>query len=179
MTDAKRRSFFTLVFALALYVAGASFVQSFVNYPSWALIGPGEFRAYHHQMESRIIPFMVIPWFVEIICIFALMWLRPLEVRLGAIVAVQAFNLIALASTILIQIPLQIELGDQGISPAVLERLIATDPIRWISLVCKLALYLWIMLRLVNTPNSLVEPVTKRIKINPPPAGSHGVKARA
>ncbi len=66
MTENSKRLFFTIVFALVFYVTGASFVQSFVNYPTWKLIGANEFQIYHNQMSPLIIKFMVLPWLLEI-----------------------------------------------------------------------------------------------------------------
>ena len=42
---------FLISFALVLYGMGASFVESFVNYPTWRLIGANEFRAYHQALS--------------------------------------------------------------------------------------------------------------------------------
>lgn len=150
MTERNRKIYFTLQFALLFYVAGAAFVESFVNYPTWRLIGAAEFKAYHNALSSGIIPFMVIPWFVEIISTFALMRFRPHAVPLKAIVVSQILNLIALASSIFIQIPIQLNLGENGQSIPEIERLIATDPIRWIPLILKMMIYLWLMLRVVT-----------------------------
>lgn len=159
MTEHNRRVFFTLIFALVLYVTGAYFVEAFVNYPSWRMIGASEFRAYHNVLGSRIIPFMVIPWFIEIALTFLLMRFRPRTVPLSAIIVAQIFNLVALASTIFIQIPIQIQFGNSGMSVEALERLIKTDAIRWISLGLKLFVYFWMMFRLVNTREGKLEKV--------------------
>ncbi len=137
------------MFALVLYVMGAYFVEAFVNYPSWRFIGAAEFRAYHNALGARIIPFMVVPWFIEIALTFFLMRFRPRAVPLQAIVLAQVFNLVALLSTIFIQIPIQIQFGNHGMSVEALDRLIETDPIRWVSFTLKLFVYLWMMLRLV------------------------------
>lgn len=150
MTERNRKIYFTLQFALLFYVAGAAFVESFVNYPTWRLIGAAEFKAYHNALSSGIIPFMVIPWFVEIISTFALMRFRPHAVPLKAIVVSQILNLIALASSIFIQIPIQLNLGENGQSLPEIERLITTDAIRWVPLILKMVIYLWLMLRVVT-----------------------------
>jgi hypothetical protein len=157
MTEKNRKIFFTLVFALVFYVAGATFVESFVNYPIWHLIGPDTFQAYHNALSSRIIPFMVLPWFVEIILTFALMRFRPRSIPRPAIEFAQGFNLIALISSIFIQIPIQIQLGESGLSLQAIDKLIQTDPIRWGSLILKVALYVWMMLRVVNAGEAVSE----------------------
>lgn len=152
MTEVNRTAFFTLVFALVFYVIGASFIQSFVNYPTWKFIGAYEFRSYHNAMSPLIITTMVLPWFLEIVLTFVLLWQRPRAIPRGAIALAQAFNLIALASTIFIQIPIQVQFGESGMSSDALEILIETDPIRWLSAILKGILYLWMMLRIVTPP---------------------------
>ncbi|MDT4965374.1 MAG: hypothetical protein QOJ64_111, partial [Acidobacteriota bacterium] len=52
---------FLLSFALVFYGTGASFLESFVNYPTWRLIGVNEFRAYHQAISPLVIGYMVIP----------------------------------------------------------------------------------------------------------------------
>ena len=52
---------FMLAFALVFYGNGAAFVESFVNYPSWHLIGANEFTAYHAFIGPRVIAFLVAP----------------------------------------------------------------------------------------------------------------------
>ena len=56
-----------ITFALVFYGMGASFVESFVNYPTWPLIGASEFRAYHRALSPLIIGYMVIPLLVATI----------------------------------------------------------------------------------------------------------------
>ncbi len=152
MTEQNRTVFFTLVFALVFYVIGASFIQSFVNYPTWKMIGAHEFQAYHNAMSPLIIKMMVLPWFLEIVLTFVLLWQRPSVIPRTAVALAQTFNLVALVSTIFIQIPIQMQLGESGLSNDALEMLIETDPIRWLSAILKGILYLWMMLRVVNPP---------------------------
>ena len=152
MSEKNRRVFFALMFGLALYVGGGYFVETFVNYPSWRMIGAAEFRDYHNVLGPRIITFMVAPWFVEIALTFLLIRFRPGSVPLSALLLAQTFNLIALASSIFIQIPIQLQFGATGMSTAALDRLIETDPIRWVSFILKFFVYLWMMLRVVNDP---------------------------
>ena len=41
----KGSTVFMIAFALTFYSTGAAFIESFVNYSSWHLIGPAEFSA--------------------------------------------------------------------------------------------------------------------------------------
>jgi hypothetical protein len=151
MTESSRRVLFMLVFALVFYVTGASFVQSFVNYPTWKLIGASEFTSYHQGMSSLIIKTMVLPWLVEILLTIVLLWLRPRVIPRRAIALALILNLIPLISTITIQIPIQIQLGENGQSLELLNRLVATDPIRWTPGILRALLYLWMMSLVVRS----------------------------
>lgn len=147
MSENSKRLLFAFVFALVFYVAGASFIQSFVNYPTWKLIGAGEFQNYHNAMSPPIIKYMIAPWLVEIILTILLLKFRPRMIPQAAIVAALMLNSVALVSTVFIQIPIQNELGENGFSAQAIEKLLATDPIRWLALIFKLGIYLWMMTR--------------------------------
>lgn len=133
MTEIFRRHYLAVLCALAFYVTGASFVQSFVNYPTWRLIGAAEFQAYHQAMSALIIKVMVLPWLLEIVLTVLLLWLRPQPLPRWPVVLALTLHLIAFISTALIQIPIQTQLSEHGLSLAHLEKLLATDPIRWVA----------------------------------------------
>lgn len=157
MTENSKRLLFVFVFALVFYVAGAGFVESFVNYPTWKLIGAGEFKIYHNALSPLIIKFLVLPWLVEIVLTIALVWLHPRAVLREAIILAFVLNLIALFSTVFIQIPIQTELGENGLSLVAIDKLIETDPIRWVSLILKAFVYLWMMSLVVRSTNDADE----------------------
>lgn len=152
MTENSKRLLFSFVFALVFYVTGAAFVQSFVNYPTWKLIGAGEFQSYHNAMSPLIIKFMVLPWLSEIVLTVLLFWLRPRVVPVWMVAFALVFNLLILASTAAIQVPIQIELGQNGLSHQAIEKLLKTNPIRWVSGGLVAFLYLWMMSRVVLAP---------------------------
>jgi hypothetical protein len=152
MSDNSKQILFFCVFALVFYVTGAAFVQSFVNYPTWKLIGAGEFQNYHNTMSPLIIKFMVLPWLSEIVLTVLLFWLRPRVVPVWMVASALVFNLLILASTAAIQVPIQIELGQNGLSQQAIEKLLKTDPIRWVSGSLVAFLYLWMMSRVVLAP---------------------------
>jgi hypothetical protein len=52
---------FVFAFALVFYANGAAFIESFVNYPSWHLIGNDAFLSYHKFIGPRVITFLVVP----------------------------------------------------------------------------------------------------------------------
>ena len=52
---------FLITFALTFYGMGASFIEAFVNYPTWRLVGADEFRAFHRALSPLVIGYMVAP----------------------------------------------------------------------------------------------------------------------
>lgn len=151
MTENSKRIFFLFVFALVFYVTGAAFVESFVNYPTWKLIGAAEFKTYHNTLSPLIIKFMVVPWLVETLLTIVLFWLRPRAIPVWMVTLCLILNLIVWASSALIQIPIQFELGEKGLSLPAIDRLLATDPIRWMSGSLRALLYLWMIPRIVKS----------------------------
>ena len=77
MSERHRRLFFFAMFALVFYLVGASFVESFVTYPTWRFVGRNQFPAYYHELASRIVRIMVLPGVLEIPLSVALLWFRP------------------------------------------------------------------------------------------------------
>ncbi|HVQ38686.1 MAG TPA: hypothetical protein VMS31_14205 [Pyrinomonadaceae bacterium] len=65
---------FLIAFALVFYGMGASFVESFVNYPTWRLIGANEFRADHQALGPLVIGHIVIPLIITTILTMLLLW---------------------------------------------------------------------------------------------------------
>lgn len=151
MTENSKRMFFLFIFALVFYVTGAAFVESFVNYPTWKLIWANEFRSYHNALSPLIIKFMVLPWLLETVLTIALFWLRPRAIPVWMVTLSLILNLIILASTALIQIPIQIKLGEEGLSLYLIDVLLETDPIRWASGSIRAGLYLWMIPRIIKS----------------------------
>jgi hypothetical protein len=118
---------FLIAFALMFYGLGASFVESFVNYPTWRLIGANEFRTYHQTLGPLIIGFMVIPLVITTILTLLLVWFRPAPVPLWAIWLAIVLQLIPWVSTVAIQIPIQVQLSRDGLSLPLIDRLIFTN----------------------------------------------------
>lgn len=147
-------SFFILTFALTFYCVGAAFVEAFVNYRTWPLIGPAEFQAYHQALSPRIIGTLVIPLAIQTIMSVALIWFRPRAIPRAAIILAVAFNLINWTSTFLIQIPIQRQLFTNGYSLELINKLILTDWIRKAFLVGDALLFLWMMSRVVANAGS-------------------------
>jgi len=142
---------FLLTFALTYYCLGASFVESFVNYRTWGMIGAGEFKAYHQALSPLIVRIMVIPIAIKSVLVILLLWFRPLGVPRWPIFLAIVFELINWASTIAVQIPIQIQLSDTGNSQALLDKLIVTDWLRKITSIANAMMFFWLMIGLLKT----------------------------
>lgn len=137
---------FLITFALVFYGMGASFVESFVNYPTWRLIGAGEFVAYHQALGPLIIAYMVIPVAVATLLTLTLAWFRPAPIPRWAIWVSVILQLISWISTATIQIPIQIELSTNGLSPPLIDQLIITNFwFRKVPQIINILLFLWMM----------------------------------
>lgn len=142
---------FLMGFALMCYGAGAGFIESFVNYPSWQLIGPTEFRTYHQFISPRVIAYLVAPLALGTVCTLLLLWSRPRAVSLGMVCAALALQAATWASTATIQIPIQVALSSSGQDIALLERLITTNFwYRRVPMFVNSALFIWMALRVVR-----------------------------
>ena len=143
---------FLVTFALTFYGMGASFVESFVNYPTWRLIGSGEFVAYHQALSPLIIGYMVIPLVLATILTLLLVWFRPQPIPRWAIWVSLGLQVISWISTAMIQIPIQMELSTTGLSLPLIDQLIFTNFwYRKVPQVINVVLFIWmasLMLRL-------------------------------
>ena len=117
---------FSVYILLAFYVFGGGIVNSLVSYRTWRWVGENEFPKFHQIDSSLIIPLFVIFFFISFIPQILLFWFRPIIIPRWLIWLALLFNLIALISTITIQIPIQTEL-DKRFSLELIERLISTD----------------------------------------------------
>jgi hypothetical protein len=142
---------FLVTFALTFYGLGASFVESFVNYPTWRLIGPGEFIAYRQALSPLIVGYMVIPLVVATILTILLAWFRPPPIPRWAIWVSIVLQLINWISTALIQIPIQVELSTNGLSLPLIDQLIFTNFwYRKVPQVINVILFLWMASRMLR-----------------------------
>ena len=117
---------FSVYILLAFYVFGGGIVNSLVAYRTWRAVGANEFPEFHHIDSSLIIPLFVVFFFLSFIPQVLLFWFRPMVISRWLVWLALFFNLIALVSTIAIQIPIQVEL-DKRFSSELIERLISTD----------------------------------------------------
>jgi hypothetical protein len=137
---------FLISFALVFYGVGASFVESFFNYPTWRLIGANEFRAYHQALSPLIIGYMVIPMLITTILTILLLWFRPTPLPSWAIWLAVVLQLMIWVSTVAIQLPIQMQLSRDGLSLPLINRLIFTNWwLRKVPQIINALLFLWLM----------------------------------
>ncbi|MEP7075833.1 MAG: hypothetical protein ABI878_08480 [Acidobacteriota bacterium] len=137
---------FLVTFALVFYGMGSSFVESFVNYPTWRLIGANEFLAYHHALSPLIIGYMVIPMLITTVLTILLLWFRPVPIPSWAIWLAFVLQVIIWVSTAVIQVPIQMQLSSDGLSVPLIDRLIFTNMwFRKVPQIINAFLFLWLM----------------------------------
>ena len=149
-----RRWTFALALGLVCYGNGAAFIESFVNYPSWHLIGVGEFRAYHHFIGPRVIALLVAPALLGTLCTALLLWYPPPRVSRGAIWVALGLQLAIWAATLAVQLPIQRHFSAYGWSAPLADRLMATNFwMRRLPYGACAILFLWMAARLAgNAP---------------------------
>ena len=137
---------FLITFALVFYGMGAASVESFVNYPTWPLIGANEFRAYHRALGPLIIGHMVIPMLVTTLLTILLLWFRPASIPRWMVWLAIVLQLVVWVSTITIQLPIQGQLSADGLSLPLIDRLRVTSFwFRRVPHVVNAFLFLWMM----------------------------------
>jgi len=143
---------FLLTFSFIFYGMGASFVESFINYPTWKLIGPNEFLTYHHTAGPLIIGYLVAPAVFGTLLTSLLLWFRPRPIPAWVLWVALGLQVVVWISTITIQIPIQIQLSDTGLSIPAIDKLIVTNFwFRRVPYTISAALFVWMMSLLLRT----------------------------
>lgn len=142
---------FILALALIFYANGAAFMESFVNYPSWRLIGPDSFLRYHHFISPRVIAFLVAPALLGTVFTFLMLRSRPAAIPLWSVWVAIGLQVIVWVSTAAIQIPIQREFGANGFSEPHLVTLMTSNFwLRRIPLGLTAALFLWMTHKVIS-----------------------------
>lgn len=123
----RRRWTFLIAFALVFYGTGAAFIEGFVNYPSWQLIGADEFVAYHRFISPRVLTFLVAPLLLGTAFTILMLWSRPAAIPALAVWSAIAAQVVVWVATVATQLPIQFQLGAQGRSAGLIDRLIETN----------------------------------------------------
>jgi len=147
----KERWVFLIAFTLVFYGTGAAFIEGFVNYSSWHLIGTAEFTAFHRFISPLVLTFLVAPLLLGTVFTILLLWFRPAAIPIWAVWVAIALQAIVWASTVAIQIPIQIQLSADGLSVPLIERLIETNFwLRRVPYAACAGLYLWMASRVMR-----------------------------
>ena len=145
------RWIFVIAFALVFYGNGAAFIESFVNYPSWRLIGSEEFVAYHRFISPRVLTFLVAPALLGAVFTVLMLWARPAAIPLWAVWAAIAGQAVVWVSTATIQVPIQLQLSAHGLSLELIDRLITTNFwLRRIPYAFSAGLFLWMAAKAIG-----------------------------
>ena len=121
------RWIFVTAFALVFYGTGAAFIEGFVNYPSWPLIGSEEFTAYHQFISPRVIRLLVAPLLLGTAFTIAMLWARLAAIPAWAAWVAIAAQVVVWVATVTIQLPIQFQLNEHEVSAALVDRLIETN----------------------------------------------------
>ncbi|HEX6224326.1 MAG TPA: hypothetical protein VFZ52_07945 [Chryseolinea sp.] len=112
--------------ALSFFSFGTAMMDYFLVYPSRAIVGEHEFVSYHALLENAIIPVSVLPFLIITIQNIFLFWSRPANVEKGLIVVSLSCLLLDWASSILVQIPLNLQLNN-GKNMMLIQQVIDTN----------------------------------------------------
>jgi hypothetical protein len=135
---------------------GATFIEGFVNYRTWHLIGAAEFRAHHQAVSPRILAFLVAPHSLTLVLTFLLLWWRPEPIPQWSVWLSLALNVVPVVVTIVSQVPIQLEFDRKGLSLPSLERLIRMEWLRSVPHSLNAILFLWMMSQILEACSSCV-----------------------
>jgi hypothetical protein len=119
---------FIAFIALTFYGLGAGYLESFVNYPLWYVLGETDrWVAYHQALGPRVVVVLAIPALVLSLIANTLLFVRrPPAVPAWTVAATLSLLLVGTVSTFAIQIPIQTAL-DVAYDRAALDRLISSS----------------------------------------------------
>lgn len=145
MSETTRRLLFLLLFTVVFFQTGAHLCQALVNYPAWQYISADSFPTYHRVMTSGALRVLLLPRVIELVLAIAVLCFPPRIVKRWMIGLAIAFALCAFLSTVLIQLPIQRQLGTLGNTLELLSQLRTTDWLRQLAELVRAALYFWMM----------------------------------
>lgn len=119
---------FVLFVFIIFYSTGAGFLEAFVNYPLWHIIGTSpSWTTYHQALGPKIIVILAIPsLLISLVLNVMIFFFRPLTIPRWTVWTCLIMLLMAFFSTIAIQIPIQIQL-DTVYTRELVDELIVTS----------------------------------------------------
>ncbi|MEJ7821663.1 MAG: hypothetical protein WKF85_05035 [Chitinophagaceae bacterium] len=129
-------------------------MDRFVGYESWVDLGKyisvSDFGKWHTVTGRNIIKVFVVPMVLRTLLTIALFWFRPTIIPQRYIWVLLICQLINIASTSLIQVPIQFQLDKEGYSIDLLNRLLSTDWLRKILLVLEAGITIILTNKILN-----------------------------
>jgi hypothetical protein len=141
---------FVATFALMFYILGATFMEGFVNYRTWRLIGAAEFPSYHRSVGRKVVPFVALPVVFSLLTNAVLLGSRPHSIPAWCLWCTLILTLFAIGISVAFQIPIQLDLDRKGLSLTGISRLIAIDWLRAAAHIANATLFLWMMAGYLN-----------------------------
>jgi hypothetical protein len=137
--------FFVITFALMFYILGATFMEGFVNYRTWRLIGAAEFPAYHRSVGRKVVPFVALPVAFSLLTNAVLLRFPPNWLPVWCLWCTLILTAFAMGISVALQIPIQRDLDRRGLSQPRISRLISIEWLRAVAHTANAALFLWMM----------------------------------
>jgi hypothetical protein len=119
---------FVSFIVLTYFTLGAGYLESFVNYPLWHIVGETDrWVEYHRALGPRIAVLLAFPvLMLSPIANVLLFFVRPVSIPRWTVWSTLVLLVVSIVSTLVIQIPIQIQL-DSAYDRAAVERLISTS----------------------------------------------------
>jgi hypothetical protein len=136
---------FVTTFALMFYILGATFMEGFVNYRTWRLIGAAEFPAYRRSVGRKVVPFVALPVVFSLLTNAVLLGYRPSGIPAWCLGCTLILTLFAMGISVAFQVPIQLDLDRKGMSQASIRRLISIEWLRAAAHIVNATLFLWMM----------------------------------
>jgi len=153
--------------SLVFFTTGVGMFEGRVVYPSWlTLAGFEDFSTYHAAYGRALLPWLPGPLLVATILNVVMLRRPPASVPRWVTVATLTAQLLVVAVTVGLAIPLQAQLGTAGHSPDqitdLVQRLIRVNPLREVPGLAVAAAFGWMLYRVLRgsrRPSSDVPPV--------------------
>lgn len=149
---------FLAYLVLTFYCLGAAVMNEFVEYQSWADLGPylsaADFAAWHLATAEHITPVLTVPAVLLSAVLVLLCWQRPPAVPRLALWLALACHAVFWASTIFVQWPLEGALSQGDFSPDLMARLLRTDWLRKVLLLVEAPLAVFMAHRVLRAASA-------------------------
>ena len=143
---------FTVTAVLTFALTGIGLFEGNVVYPSWYdLTAYGGFADYHSAFGARLVPWLPVPLLVATVLNGLLIRWRPPGVPRAAVVGTFVLQVVVGAVTAALAIPLQLQLGTPGHTPAevvaLLDQLVLVNRVREVPGVVVALAFVWMLHR--------------------------------